>query len=281
MLEEIRKSYIHFAKAVPQWRIMNKNDLINACIDHENNPYLYNAYFSAVVLRYWGNIGKYYLASKRSGFTPEDCYWWLVEAITYILKARKWRDPNNPLSLDKNAPDKCINRSIYSTRQRHYYLANRLKRRVNYGKVSLDNIYEDLNGNDRIFCDPNQTFDDVDIKLGFVSLLNFYLKNNFPLTALVLWILGTGNINKVSTIKNNFPQFKLSKLANSVMNFSEDDLCNANIFIRLNNEDKSQLLACCKNLKCLSKNKLMSVLENTMKKLRGDKNLREYLELCC
>lgn len=139
MLEQEYRTLYNSASAVKNWQTMNKNDLINAYIDNENDETLRNAYFSAIMCRYWGNIGKYYTASKASGFTIEDCYSWLVEAIMIGLKYRAWRDPNNPLSKDKNAPDKVINRCIFSRRRYYYYIANLKKNKGEYNKISLDN----------------------------------------------------------------------------------------------------------------------------------------------
>lgn len=143
MLEQEYKTFYDCASArIPNWKTANKNDLANAYIDNEDNEFLRNAYFSALMLRYWGNIGKYYTSSKSSGFTIDECYSWLVEAIMYALKARKWRNPRSPLSKDKNAPDKVINRCIYSRRQYYYYISNLKKNRGKQYDVHLNSLLE-------------------------------------------------------------------------------------------------------------------------------------------
>ena len=121
------------------------------------------------MLRYWGNIGKYYTASKASGFTIEECYSWLVEALSYALKMRKWRDPNHPLSKDPNAPDKVINRCIYSRRQYYYYLANCDKRRANYASLSLDDTENVPSDHNEYLVDDSPAQDDFHLNISTLS----------------------------------------------------------------------------------------------------------------
>lgn len=125
------------ASAVQGWQEKDKNELINECIDHEGDEYLYESYLSAVILRYWGSVWTYYSRSKASGFTPEDCYSWLTEAIMYALKMKKWRNPSSPLFNDPNGPDKVINRCIYSRRLYYYTLSNSFKRKANFNTLSI------------------------------------------------------------------------------------------------------------------------------------------------
>ena len=73
MLEQEYKTLYTAASSIPNWQTMNKNDLINAYIDNEEDEKLRNSYFAAIMCRYWKNIFKYYAQSKNSGFTVEDC----------------------------------------------------------------------------------------------------------------------------------------------------------------------------------------------------------------
>lgn len=142
MLEEIRQTYLDSAnRSIPKWQEMNKNDLANLYIKNENNPILKDAYFSALMLRYWGNIGKHYVASKSS-VEIDECYNWLVEAIMLALKERKWLEKGNKLYGDPAGPDKVINRCIYSMRMGFYQYSNCDKRKINYNTSSIDYIEE-------------------------------------------------------------------------------------------------------------------------------------------
>ena len=252
---------------------MNKNDLINAYIDHENDEPLRNAYFSAIMCRYWGNIGKYYTASKASGFTIEDCYSWLVEAIMIGLKYRKWRDPSNPLSKDKNAPDKVINRCIFSRRRYYYYIANLKKNKGEYNKISLDD-------NEKITADYNEYAADyshisdkrsLELQLavhhlfkhncwfeGF--LLNYIYLNDFTTYN------KTQDIYKVDTctLSQNLSTLSYSQFANTFQAA----------------EQKSEKIeALYADLKSLSSSKLKKLIKTSLENIKNNKELREAL--CC
>ena len=142
MLESQKKLYEQKADIIPNWRKMNKNDLVNLYIQHENEPRLADGYMSAIICRYWGAISKYYATSKNS-VTVEECYNWLIRSILYAIQRRDWLDPNNKLYTDPNAPDKVINRVIISTRLGFFQSSNTYKRKSNYGTKSFERILED------------------------------------------------------------------------------------------------------------------------------------------
>ena len=60
------------------------------------------------ICRYWHKIGALYFNSQPV-FKEEDCYDWLMNAVIYTLKNRKWLDPACSLYKDKNGPDKALN----------------------------------------------------------------------------------------------------------------------------------------------------------------------------
>lgn len=160
MLEDIRQSYLSYAKNIPNWDTMNKNDLANLYIKYEKNENLRNNYFSALMCRYWHAIGKYYFESRNS-VDIEDCYEWLIHALTYALKNRKWTDPKNKLFNDPAGPDKVINRCIASTRQIFYQASNTAKRRVNFQCDSIDRQLEAFGDSASIMVevvDDNQSY---------------------------------------------------------------------------------------------------------------------------
>lgn len=141
MLEEIKASYVRTANGIPNWRNLDKNTLLNLYIDNEEDDILSNAYFACIVCKYWPAIGKYYTKSKKS-VDIEECYDWLIHALTYALKNRKWRDPSSAMYHDKNGPDKVVNRCIASTRNIFYQASNTAKRRVNYQSDSIERQIE-------------------------------------------------------------------------------------------------------------------------------------------
>lgn len=137
IFESIANSYI------PDWEQISKNDLFNKYVENENiNPEVAEAYFSAIVCRYWGRIKSLYFNSQPV-FKEEDCYDWLINAIIYTLKNRKWLDPACSLHKDKNGPDKALNICIKSERLTAYQASNRYKRKGNALTVSLERQLEE------------------------------------------------------------------------------------------------------------------------------------------
>ena len=65
MLEDIKKSYVKTANSsVPNWKELDVNTLCNLYIENEKDEGKKNGYFSAIVLKKWGYIGKNYINSK-------------------------------------------------------------------------------------------------------------------------------------------------------------------------------------------------------------------------
>ena len=145
MLEACKKAHEEKADLYikEDWRKMNKNLLINKYVEVEKNPALADAYVSAIIVRYWGALSKYYNSSYKV-VDAQTCYEWLVSAILWALRAKKWLEPGNKLVGDPNGPDKVINRCIISVRLGFFQSSNTDKRRRNYGLESLDAVAEDV-----------------------------------------------------------------------------------------------------------------------------------------
>lgn len=138
MLSEIKKSYITLANNIPNWKTLNKNELANLYLKYENVEPERSYYFSALMCRYWKNVLMLYNTSKSTKQELSDFTNWLAEALFTAFKYRKWTDPSNKLYNDPHAPDKVINRCIYSTRMRYYYHFNMDKRRLNFQTDSIE-----------------------------------------------------------------------------------------------------------------------------------------------
>lgn len=145
MLESYKRFYEHYADTyIEDWRTLNKNVLINKYLEVEReDPALANAYISAIIVRYWSKLDQYYCFSKNST-EAETCLEWLLYAILYGLKARKWKDPSNKLFTDPNGPDKVINRCIRSARQGWFQDSNAAKRKLNFCADSIERLQEKL-----------------------------------------------------------------------------------------------------------------------------------------
>lgn len=141
MLSDIRRTYEEQANKISDWKHIDKNELINLYILHENDS-LRDVYLSAIILRYWNAINKYYTSSYKSA-SIQDCYDWLIHAVLYALKNRKWLDPNNKLYNDPTGPDKVMNRCIASSRLIFYQASNNDVRKINFNLASAEALIEE------------------------------------------------------------------------------------------------------------------------------------------
>lgn len=292
MLEDVKRSYERRASTVvPNWRELDVNTLCNLYIENENNEVKKNGYFSAIVLKKWGYIGKHYINSKASGFSIEQCYDMVLDAIMYILKMRKWLDPNNKLYGDKNAPDKCLNRCIFSARQRDYYLSNRDKRRYNYGGISLEAITDNVGDHTEVLCDEVLDQDNQDymfVNVTLKNIINHMVSKNKILEALVLDNIANDDCyttktetteivtkDTVEKVKRSHDVFKLCKLVDNLYNYDIKTIKRICNMYCLEEEKLIDFLPVLNN----DKGRLSRVVKSVMNNLRNDKELIETL--CC
>ena len=146
MLEEYKESFAQCANMIPEWQKLSKTELCNRYLDNEDDPLLRNAYFSALMCRYWYLISKYYYMSQNVA-SYEECYNWLEESLYYALRDSRWKDKDSSIYKDPDGPDKVINMCMKCSRLTYYQFINRKKRKDNFGMLSLDELSE-LFGND-------------------------------------------------------------------------------------------------------------------------------------
>ena len=98
MIEQNRIAYENSANFLPNWKTINKNELVNKYVEYEKkNKELAEHYLSAIICRYWHNIYKYY--NKGSKLNPlEDYYEWVLEAILKCLNKKYWLNPKAKIS---------------------------------------------------------------------------------------------------------------------------------------------------------------------------------------
>ena len=290
MLEEVKRSYVLRANSiVPNWKDLDVNTLCNLYIEHENNESERDGYFSAIMLKKWGYIGRHYTNSKASGFSIEQCYDMVCDAVLYILKMRKWLDPNNKLYGDKSGPDKCLNRCIFSARQRDYYLSNRDKRKINFGNVSLDTIIENVGDHSEILEDEDfSSEEDLQQSIFSKSLVVQMFNKNKIIEALILdnilnddcfvtkvkteEMIIDDEVEEYKTYQNNF---KLGKLVNNLYNYDADIIREICYTYSIKEDVVLDILPILNR----DKGKLSRIVKATLAKMSQDKELRE--SLCC
>ena len=130
MLDEYKNLYCECANNyIKGWKQIDKNQLCNLYIEHENDSKLSQAYLSAIIYKYWKLIPKFYSISYNV-VQPEDVYEWLLSSILYALKHRSWLKKDSSIYMDKNGPDKVINRCMKCRRFTYYQAINRKNVRV-------------------------------------------------------------------------------------------------------------------------------------------------------
>ena len=141
MLDESKQLYIQSANLIPDWKDFSTLELANNYLKlkEENNDY-YNSYISAIICRYWYLINYYYNRQQYKFATPEDCYEWLITAVTYTLDNHVWTNPNSSLFNDPKAPDKAIIVCISASCSNFYVASKRQKRILNNKKINFNQL---------------------------------------------------------------------------------------------------------------------------------------------
>lgn len=233
LLEEIKQTYIRSADNIPGWKTMDKNKLANLYLEYENVEPERSYYFSALMCRYWKNVHRFYKTSTSTRLEIEDFTNWLAESFFIAFKYRRWKDPSNKLYNDPQAPDKVINRCIYSTRMRYYQYYNMDKRRLNFQTDSIErqlgsfghqaNVYSYLGVED------TDKHEDV-----CKDIINYYLSKKSILQAIIVDLICFSDTFKIKVDNNIFENIDLK-------DFSNDDKFDDNIIddiiIDDNNDD--------------------------------------------
>lgn len=276
MLDTYKKAYEKCADALisENWRKMNKNDLVNKYIDIEKDKKLANAYMSAIIVRYWGALSKYYNSSYKV-VDKMTCHDWLVQAIMRAIKNRKWKDPTNKLYNDPFAPDKVINRCIISERLIYFQASNTAKRRQNYGMESLEKLQDDFGDAPNL---PTYTPEELDE--GTISISNLIDKAfNEEEYVLAFMVDGIINYDTFETFKddkgNKYTEFSEKKLMRHLRALNSSYCKN---FSTTFNQPLNKVTEAVEKCKQLTRPRLRTAIRRNMKKLnrKYEKILEEY-----
>lgn len=284
MLEELRKTCKNNADLIQDWQNMNKNDLANLYIKYEKNERLRSAVFGALMCRYWGNIGKYYNQSRNS-VEIEECYEWLVHAISYALRKRKWTDPSNKLYSDPNGPDKVINMCIKSTRSIFYQAANTDKRRSNFGQVSMESQVEQLGDfAEASFLDEDNPFavnpmEDIVGELSCVDIIKYLYSTKQIVEALVVdGICFFDTYKKIKNKKDSTMRFNERLLAKHLTTLSPK--FKKYFMSRYDVKDSSILDIEISRFSQVSSTRVYAIIRKALYNLKTNGELRGVLGLC-
>lgn len=208
MLDEYKELCKRSADLVlSDWEHLSKNELCHLYLQYEDDRQKANAYFSALLYRYWNLIPKYHSMSYNVA-DPEEVYGWLVDSINYALKHRRWLQEDSHIYKDNNGPDKVINRRMKCARLTYYQFINRKKRKQEFEVLSLDQLQEDFKDN----IDLNDS--ELDLESNSFDLI-YYIQSIFNskdyFLAYLLDIIITENIFDKNPFDNTLNYKKIIK----------------------------------------------------------------------
>lgn len=210
MLNEYRAIYEANAKLeIPNWKKADKNDLIRKASELENGP-VRDSYVSAIILRYWNKLNRYYARCKLVA-TAEDVHAWLTMAVMYALDKKPWLNEKSSIYNDPTGPDKVINRTMECRRITFYQQLNRFNRKVRSASLSLDSLEED-------FQDAAlPTYEDSYLYEIYELVVSNFNKKDYLMSFIIDFILKTGTTNS----EDNHRRF-ITHIKSLDNNFAED-----------------------------------------------------------
>lgn len=269
MLLENKQNYENYADSFLKynWRKDNKNNLFRKYIENEKNIPIRDAYFSAIIYRYWNKLYKYYNLSYTSA-TPEDVYYWIINAAQYTLKKRMWENPKSSIYNDPNGPDKVMNRMIKSFRLGHYEKTNTDKRRLNINTLSTDYLLESLGDSSLpIIEDRDLSLLEDPVK---DIIKEFFAKKDYFTSFMIFNIVFQDVF--ISDNKGKIKKLNPKKL-NYCMRHIDENICD--IFSKNTHIKLEDVKSAAKTCNCLSNNKVSYGIRTKLKYLSKLKYLKE------
>ena len=264
MLEEYKQIVKSSADRINGWEKLSKTDLFRKCVEHEDNDYLYNSYFAAIQYRYWSLIGKYYQMCDGL-ITPETCLDWVVDAITYALKHKRWLDEDSSIFNDPNGPDKVINRWMKCNRANLYQYTNRKKRKDSFGVRSLEDIVEKVNDNTYDLEDKELSLDPANLDIqNYISTV-FHKKEYF--LAFMVDMIMTRNVFRYSEEQKAF-NFDKKKLARQLCKFDDKYI---SYFSEQYNLDLEDVQKSVEYMSILTPRRALTKVERSLLQLKNNK----------
>lgn len=265
MLADYKKTYEQQAALIKNFEQISKTELCNTYVKLvEKKDKLSDAYLSAIILKYWPAISKYYYMSFTAA-TIEDCYEWVIGGISYALSKHIWLDKDSKLYLDPNGPDKVINRCIQSERLTWYQAINRSKRKINFANASYDQLessFSDEDSLDQIYYNDTS------------FIVNQYIQNIFNKKDYFLAFFLDAIIN-TDCIKEDTHNIDLRYISKHFRNLSKKYL---EFFSQNYQIDYQRVESAVKYIRNLPSYKIYKKLQVMLENLKRDKVFISYLK---
>ena len=274
MLSEIKHSFINCANIIPDWRTESIQQLSNNYIQYEKtDPILKDAYFAALMCRYWSAIDKYYMQSQPVA-SAEDCFEWLTHALLYALEHRKWLDPTSNIYDDPNGADKVINRCIKSTRLIFYDNSNKDKRKIQAVTFSLNELCEQ-NGDSSFPTDYIENSPDINI--GKELIKDAFIKRNYFDCFMIDGIINADTTDYYIENYNRYNVYSIFSIKKLVKHLKQLDDSYCNLISRRFNLDNKIMATNAKEIRQLSSQRLYTKIKNRLEALKSNSLIKSCI----
>lgn len=186
MLGEAKKDFTLYARMLERPYEEYKIDELatNYCLAVDTgDEYGKSVYLSALILRFWYQINKMYMANPTLGYTREDFLDVLVDGIYKACEPRyrAWMNPEKKVNAQQ-----CLNMCIQTKLRERYYFANLDKHRANQNIISLEAPLNSDSEESNTLADILESEDTFDYGLESLYIVQDYLDNNKIIEAIIL-----------------------------------------------------------------------------------------------
>lgn len=269
----MKKIYEESASIIPGWRYKNRSDLCRSYLRvKDTDKQLAESYLSAIICHFWNLIGHNYHSQQGKLATPQDCYEWLVDSITYALDKHVWTNPNSNLYADPDGPEKTINVCVVSSRANYYVAQNRDKRKIAMESLSLDKLCED--NSDAYFL---PYFDSPDYTTHvFQKRLQNYFENKQYFKAWCFHAMTVCNFVEQQEVEGKVhTYYNYNALKRFLRQLKEDDIVFFSSYYKL---DINKVRKSVEYISKLNYDQMDSQIKSFLLELRRDKELIKFLQ---
>jgi hypothetical protein len=186
MLGEMKKDFIVYARMLDRpYEEYKIDDLATAyCLAVDAGDELNKSiYISALILRFWYQINKMFMANPTLGYTREDFLDVIIDGIYKACEPRyrAWMNPEKKVNAQQ-----CLNMCIQTKLRERYYFANLDKHRANQNTLSLELPLNNDPGDGTPLIDTLQSEEVVDYGDESLSIVQEYLNQNKIIEAIIL-----------------------------------------------------------------------------------------------
>ena len=186
MLGEMKKDFIVYARMLDKpYEEYKIDELATAyCLAVDAGDELNKSiYISALVLRFWYQINKMFMANPTLGYTREDFLDVIIDGIYKACEPRyrAWMNPEKKVNAQQ-----CLNMCIQTKLRERYYFANLDKHRANQNTLSLELPLNNDPGDGTPLIDTLQSEETVNYGDESLAIVQDYLNQNKIIEAIIL-----------------------------------------------------------------------------------------------